>query len=100
MDENELKLTKYNFEKVFPNAPFQFNTILSKIGHIDKTTKNPNGKTHIRYLTIHDIKATMEKRIRTNNSPNRKSITRWQHFIENDIQNFLDNESKRLENET
>ena len=100
MNNNEFKFTAFNFKEIFPNSPMIFDGLANRNGHLDQKMKAPNHQRLINYLYINDIIRTLEKGIRNNNSPNRNHVRKWKYFLDNDIQEYIDNQHEQSQNET
>lgn len=94
------KIHTYNFNKLFPNAPFDFKKLLQRTTHIQRTMRVKDSFSTARFLYINDIIDVLERGLKDNRSPNQHHMKKWKHFLENDIQEFLDNEHERETNET
>ena len=99
-ENEEFRFTKHNYDKVFPFSPLKFGTLISKPGAPNRTMKRDNTFNTVKYLYINDIIRIMEKGIKDNHSPNQKHTERWKSFLANDIQEYLNNEHERMQNET
>lgn len=97
---NTQRITRYNFDKIFPNSPMSFATLNSKPGSVDRQMKEKNTFNTVRYMLINDIIDILKRGIKENRSPNRKHTEKWKKFLENDIQEYLDNRKEMLNNET
>lgn len=95
-----MKINKYNFKNLFPYAPFKFETIMAKAGHVNRVMRREGSYNTTKFLYIDDIIHIMEKRLKENKSPNQHHMKKWKEFLENDIQEYLDNLHERDANET
>ena len=100
MNEQEFRFTKYNYHQVFPYSPMNFLTLCTKPGAPNRQMKEKNSFNTVKYLDIYDIIYILKKGIKENRSPNRKHTEKWKIFLDNDVQDYLDNRKEQVENES
>lgn len=93
-----LKFTTYNFKNIFPNSPITFKMLIQRPYAKVRKMPRDNSFNMVNYLYINDIISILERGIKSNSSPNKTYIKRWQYFLNNDIQEYLDLEHEQLTN--
>ena len=98
-NKDEFKFIEANFKDIFPNSPMLFGALSKRCGHLEQTMRVESHQRLVNFLYINDIIRVVEKSIKENRSPNRKHTANWKYFLENDIQEYLDNKHEQSQNE-
>ncbi len=94
----DLRFTIHNFKKIFPHSPMKFEILLNRPYAKIRKMRRDNSFNMINYLHINDIILILERGLKVNQGPNKQHAKQWRYFLENDIQEYLDNEHERLAN--